>query len=407
MCEFIHSRLILSHHRNDEAARAVVDTIRDGGTGRIGHVAAMDDVVPDNRSKYALHLLETPAGEELWSVDQLTAYYQGLLPSSNWGHRSGPYEFHTGHSFMMVSVDSAIGLAAQGAASFQFDPMHAAYKSLIGLTASSAGAGVTIAVIDSGLDPHSGIAASTSSRGFNDRCTTTDIDDTNGHGTAVASIVHDVAPGAALQILKVGNGNPVSEWNLAAALLHPTDADVVNISLAFGLGYRDCLSCGRGQTHSSRSTVFERLIADVRRSNPDAIYVVAAGNRRQTLVDYPARFADMIAVGAVDSQQHVPTFSNTGATNHEGGNHDLLFFAPGGGNGEYVGHTTHGGGAITHHDGTSFAAPYVAAMVAVFLASQGTPRPDRDAVLDHLRQSAQKSIHGYTPAVHGNGVVHA
>src|SRR5262249_46335776 len=94
------------------------------------------------------------------------------------------------------------------------------------------------------------------------------VDDVSGHGSVVASIIHDIVPNAEFTILKVGDHNPIPEWHVLSALIAAYDEDVVNMSLSFGLATRDCHVCGRHQTSSSRSAVFEQAIDEQLRLRP-------------------------------------------------------------------------------------------------------------------------------------------
>jgi cell wall-associated protease len=291
--------------------------------------------------------------------------------------------------------------------SFHFDAAtHATYKNLLNVAnPAQTGVGVEVAVVDTGRDANAAFAAGAASRSFHDDTTTTCVDDTNGHGTAVASVISDVAPGAELTVLKIGDHDRMSEWNLAAAMLHGATADVINLSLGYSLRARDCQKCGRQQSHSARSAVFERLITDVLAINPEVIVVAAAGNRSLPQLDFPARFANVVAVGAVDSATAVAPYRNTGAINPRGAAHDRLYFAPGGGNGEFVGATIDPAGNGKDLEGTSFAAPYVSAMLAIYRQPVGGVTPTASATLAHFRQHANITMNGYNPALHGNGLI--
>jgi subtilisin family serine protease len=408
MCEFLPGRVLLSHVSDDESAQQVVMLIRDGVVGDIQYVASMDELVHRDHYKYPLHLLQTPIGQEMAGVNLLQGIYQQQfverLRSQAISFDRTPRQiniFGSPNLKMIAAPEAAIGLS-----SFQFDAVHQTYKTSLGISGTETGKGVTVAVIDTGLDPALGIVPHASSRSFHDKTTTTDVDDVNGHGTAVASIIHDLAPGADLKIMKVGDKDPLGEWNLLNALYEAADADVVNISLAYGPHHLDCSKCGRSQTHSSISASFARAIEEILGINNNLIIVAAAGNRREKTVDYPARFGELVAVGAVDSAGTVASYSNTGATDHDGNAHDYLFFAPGGGNGEFVGTSTRGGKSVDY-EGTSFAAPYVSALVALYYESQGGNRPSRRATLAHCQQRASQNMTGYTSTEHGNGIIRA
>ncbi|MBV8348446.1 MAG: S8 family serine peptidase [Mycolicibacterium sp.] len=151
--------------------------------------------------------------------------------------------------------------------------------------------------------------------------------------------------------------------------------------------------------------MFERVIDNVLQTNPEVIIVAAAGNRSLQLVDFPARFSNVVAVGAIDSLKHVASYSNTGAIDQSGSPHSRLYFAPGGGNGEFVGNTITAAGKKTDHEGTSFAAPYVSALAAIHLEAGGGARPTANATLAHFQNHADTTINGYNASTHGNGLI--
>jgi serine protease len=230
------------------------------------------------------------------------------------------------------------------------------------------------------------------------------VDDLSGHGSVVASIIHDVVPNAEFTILKIGERNPIPEWHVLSALIAAHDEDVVNMSLSFGLATRDCHTCGRHQSSSSRSAVFEQAIDEQLRLRPDCVLVAAAGNRNLSPVDFPARFGEVVAVGAVDSSGAVSSFSNYGTTAHGGAAHDLVFFAPGGGGSEYVATTTIG--KAKSYQGTSFAAPYATALFAHYLGDPAQTH-SRNAALDHFINNASPgAILNHSKADHGHGLIH-
>ena len=140
-------------------------------------------------------------------------------------------------------------------------------------------------------------------------------------------------PDAEFTILKIGDRNPISEWHVLSALIAAHEEDVVNMSLSFGLGTSDCRTCGRHQTSSSRSAAFEQGIDEQLRLRSDCVLVAAAGNRNWSPVDFPARFGEVVAVGAVDSSGAVSGFASGGGSNygtaaHGGVAHDRVFFDP-------------------------------------------------------------------------------
>jgi subtilase family protein len=423
-CDVFAGRLILSHNKDDEAGSSLIEDIR---MQRISHVSYLESMTDRLHTRgitlpaeYAFHqhLLGVPAGEELWKINFLRFHYQQqilrILGSGNLGAISRlTGVLSSSNTHMLVVPDSALSVtSATGSVGFAFDATnHTAYCKMLGLpNGASTGAGVKLAIIDTGLDPTLGITASSRSANCSDDAQPKVVDDVSGHGSVVASIIHNIVPDAEFTILKIGDQNPIPEWNVLSALIAAHDEDVVNMSLSFGLATRDCYTCGRHQTSSSRSAVFEQAIGEQLRLRPDCVLVAAAGNRNLSPVDFPARFGEVVTVGAVDSSGAVSSFpngggSNYGTTAHGGAAHDFVFFAPGGGGSEYVATTTISG-AKKSHQGTSFAAPYAAALFAHYLGDPARIH-SRQAALDHFITNARSgAILNYSRTYHGHGLIH-
>ncbi len=162
------------------------------------------------------------------------------------------------------------------------------------------------------------------------------------HGTAVASIitgsgeVPGIAPGADILAVRVMSDNGVGNtFTLAQGVIDAVDrgARVINMSVGSG----------------ADAPVLGQAIAYAQRQG--AVVVAAAGNNGRDGVLYPARYAGVLSVGAVDADGQQVYFSNRGE--------QLDLLAPG------LGVAAAGSdGAVISFSGTSAATPFVAGAVA-------------------------------------------
>jgi len=226
------------------------------------------------------------------------------------------------------------------------------------------GAGVTVAVIDTGIEQQPQLNVDGDGTVYNGQSGGDAIDD-DGHGTMVASIIaaqkspdngmQGIAPEVSLMSIREAGCNATAgnkEGTMAEAVTYAVQhgADVINIS-----------QDGYDPDASLLSAVESAYQAGV-------VVVTSAGNQgdRDTTgvtgqdygvnpKTYPASYEPyVLAVGAVDQYGDVAPFSETG---------------------DYIGVTAPGvsvGGLLPNHtiaidDGTSFAAPYVAAEAALIM----------------------------------------
>lgn len=214
------------------------------------------------------------------------------------------------------------------------------------------GRGVRVAVIDSGINRHhEDFNPARIAQGFNYIDNNTDTSDIQGHGTQVAGIIaaqrdnhlggvgllNDVTI-IPLRVFDAARGNVGHAIRAIYGAVNDFNAHVINMS--FGL------------ENSATSQALEDAInhADAR----GAILIAAAGNDGTAALVFPASFPNVISVGAVDQNGNVPAFSQRNRT--------LTVTAPGDGL-LTLGHLGTAG-YNTGGRGTSFAAPYVAAMAA-------------------------------------------
>lgn len=171
------------------------------------------------------------------------------------------------------------------------------------------GAGATVAVVDTGIDPAHRDVALAGWASFDENGTLVgddpaDASDPTGHGTHVAGVVAGgnasgthigVAPAAELYgIDAFGDDGTATFASVVAGMEHAAvaaDADVLQLSL------------GANGTHAG-------FIGPVRNARATGTVVVAAvGNEGENASSSPANTYDAVAVGAVDGERRVPAFS--------------------------------------------------------------------------------------------------
>ncbi|WP_026911784.1 S8 family peptidase [Patulibacter minatonensis] len=189
------------------------------------------------------------------------------------------------------------------------DAASAAYVGAPQLRAAAAdGQGVTVAILDSGLNlgPEFGTCAAPGASGCSVR-RVTDVagggDTDHGHGTAVASIVHEVAPAATIDAYDVMSGagdDQGADWGDLLVALDRVTAQrrsaktptVVNMSL--GLGPEG--SVGLCKAGGPLAGSMRQLVA------AGALPFAATGNDFSDVVSYPACLPGVVAVGATVDQ---------------------------------------------------------------------------------------------------------
>lgn len=166
------------------------------------------------------------------------------------------------------------------------------------------GAGVTIAILDTGVDlEHPALVDALRVVAGSDMISDTDRPDDIGpgaawgHGTHVAGIIHAIAPAARLMPLRVldthGRGNT---FVLAYAIEYAAQqgADIINLSIG-----ADCDS--RTLTETIATTLAQGVVI-----------VAAAGNDASIVPACPASLPGVIAVAAVDEHRVRTSWSNYG-----------------------------------------------------------------------------------------------
>jgi type VII secretion-associated serine protease mycosin len=263
----------------------------------------------------------------------------------------------------------------------------------------STGAGVTVAVVDSGVDlDHPQLHAPGKvlpGRDFFLVGTLPGDYDCASHGTAVASIIaadpvagvgfHGIAPGARILPVRVvdraddaqGQATQIDPNVVARGIRYAADqgAKVINLSLS---GYRDVPAIHDAVVYAQ---------------SKDALIVAAAGNRQQgaqASLSYPAAYDGVLGVGAIDIAGARDDESQVGPFV------DLV--APGKG---VLAAASEGG--QEYWEGTSFAAPFVSGAAALVRAAW--PQLDAAQVAQRLMATASLARGGAGSQEYGAGVV--
>jgi thermitase len=222
----------------------------------------------------------------------------------------------------------------------------------------ASGASVTVAVVDTGVDLTAADLAGRLVPGQDYVSPSNAAQDQNGHGTHVAGIiaadqnnftgVSGVAPAAEVMPLRVLDSNGSGTLDAVAAAFNYAgqhNVRIVNASLG-----------GPGTSQA---------LADAITSNPNTLYVVAAGNDGANDDDpsspfYPCDIpaANLICVGASDQNDQPASFSDYGATSVD-------LFAPGV---NILSTYLTGSPPYAYLSGTSMATPMVSGTLALMLS---------------------------------------
>lgn len=208
------------------------------------------------------------------------------------------------------------------------------------------GQGVTVAVLDTGVSPHTDLDDNVVQRLDSVQ---SDGIDRQGHGTHVAGIIGavkngagivGVAPSCKLICIKVlgdnGHGGYASiEEGIQKAM--DAGAHIINMSLGASVPPPDSL-------HQKIKEAAQR-----------GIIIVAAAGNDSGAVNYPAKYPEIIAVGAIDERGNLADFSSHGP--------EISVVAPG-----VNIYSTYLNNQFAVLRGTSQASPFIAGICALLLS---------------------------------------
>lgn len=261
------------------------------------------------------------------------------------------------------------------------------------------GAGVKIAVIDSGVDIQSAEFAGRIDPASRDIAGSRGIDDTDGHGTSVSAValaakndsgIHGLAFDATLIALRTDSPGSCadecshSDNNIAIAIdtAVAAGARVINMSLG-----------GEGPNARLRTAIGNATAAGV-------IVVISAGNDSLAnpdpfaqIASDPAARGRVIIAGSVNDTDALSSFSN------RAGSYAAYYLAT---LGERVRSFDHTGTAYLF-SGTSYAAPGIAGAVA--LLADAFPSLSADQIIDILFRSARDAGAVGDDGVFGQGIL--
>jgi uncharacterized membrane protein len=358
---------------DDPAPRAAKGTKREPG-GKVRDAEAAEAGALENqrwlrfRDRAALdRFLAAAQGKGiavLGSLDRLLALHVGFLSAADLAALLDGSE-ESGFIFPVSLPTPRTEGVQEGAVGFGDGLL-----SWLGVTGdhSAFGSGVKVAILDTG----------STLPGAKNQFLVAPPDDPanwNGHGTAVADLIRQIAPSAELLSWRVANDDGQSNsFLLAQGILAALDAgvDIINISMG-----------SYGNSGILRDAVELAQQAGVK------IYA-SGGNEGYDHLAYPAAYAGVVGVGAVDANNSYLEFSNSGSVAMTAPGLDLL--------------TAWTGGQSVYFTGTSASAPIGAAVLAATM-SQGGTRLSANQAYDRVAENLNEAGAPGTDSYYGNGFV--
>ncbi|WP_455142973.1 S8 family peptidase, partial [Candidatus Hodarchaeum mangrovi] len=262
-----------------------------------------------------------------------------------------------------------------------FSTMYSLVNPSKALEQNLTGKNITIAIIDSGINDNNDWISNLIGK-FSTTNNNSDVDDLNGHGTLVGSIIAKIAPEAKLVSIKVTDKSGIikSEW------LH----DAFELAKTLNVSIIHC-SIGSKNLNLFNYSLIQEIIAQ------NITIIVAAGNSGPygQSIESPASFSEVISVGMVENRTFIPSISSLGP--RPLGNLGPDIVAPGV---NIFGYNYNNESIMG--TGTSFAASFVTGGVALLAEAFPTSSP---TLLKAIIQESAQFLNNISPIVQGNGLL--
>jgi len=188
-----------------------------------------------------------------------------------------------------------------------------------------------------------------------------------GHGTMTAGLIHLVAPGARIMSLKAFAGDGSSDiFNIVRAIYYAADNGANVISMSFEIG----------QGSPALQNAIQYAVSK------NVVLVAASGNDGGQVLVFPSAYNSVIGVGSTSNSDVKSSFTNFGTNS-------VFIAAPGEG---VI--TTYPGGNYAAGWGTSFSTPLVAGEAALILQARPTYKPGDVANAISRAVAVQQMGHG-------------
>lgn len=241
------------------------------------------------------------------------------------------------------------------------------------------GKNIRIGIIDSGVySSHPDLQGNISYESYNVITQDNDCSDEYGHGTFVSGIIgaitdnqigiSGIASGADIIMIKCFDGKTTKVSYVISALNYAATLNLDIVNLSFGVALSES---------STNLQLMKEAIDNLYDSG--AIIVAAVGNSGNSTLYYPAAFDNVIGVGSVDE-----TLLYSDSSQY---NNSVFVTAPGVNIYGLCSPDLEDGAYYKEMTGTSFAAPYVAASIA--LTKECVPELTFDDICSLLKSSSK------------------